>query len=312
MIRIFPASRRTLDNAALCLAVIFCWSSSWYASKLQGHVVSPFVSLVWRFSIATPLMFGWSVMSRQPLRFGWRMHSIFLLTGVLMFSCNFAFAYHAVLLIPSGMVSVIFSFSTVFNMGLAAVIFRQRLRSVPLIGAACGLAGLLLLFLGDFRSVADTSGYWAGALSGLAMTVSFSLGNMGAAWANRRGVPAISAAAWSMMYGLAWSACLALASGATFGMEVSLPYLGSLIFLSIFGTLFAFGAYLKLLRNVGPANASYCMVWLPIGALMISSVFEQFRWTSSAGIAVLMISFGNILVLLPRSDAPRGQTNMPA
>jgi drug/metabolite transporter (DMT)-like permease len=305
-----PETRRALATAALYVAVIVCWSSSWYAAKLQGSEVDSFVSLIWRFLIATPLMFGWALLRREPLRFGWKTHLVFLSTGLLLFSLNFAFAYRAVHLLSSGVVSVIFSFSTVVNMLLAAVIFRQRPQPRSLLGAGCGVAGLVLLLLGDASSEARVPGFGPGVLAGFAMTVSFCLGNMGSAWTQRQGVPVIAAAAWSMAYGLLCSFAMALLRGAAFNLEMSGPYLGSLMFLAIFGTLFAFAAYLNLLGRVGPVRAAYATVWFPIGALMISSCFEGFQWTPLTGGAILMIAAGNIMVLVP-PPGPREARNCP-
>ncbi len=290
---------RAWRTAALHCVVILCWSCSWYASKLQSGGVDAFVSLVWRFGIAVPLMFGWAILGRQKLKFGWRMHLGFAPVGALMFSANFAFAYYAVKLLPSGLVSVIFSLSTVTNMALVAVIFRQLPGLRSLVGAAFGVGGLTLLLFGDVPSIDGASSYWAGFLCGLAMTLTFSLGNVGSAWVQRRGVPVISAAAWSMLYGLLWSIGLAWACGTTFAIDMSMTYIGSLLFLALFGTLFAFAAYLELLCAVGPARAAYCTVWAPIGALAISSHFEQFSWTVVAVGAVALIAVGNILVLSP-------------
>jgi drug/metabolite transporter (DMT)-like permease len=288
---------------ALYCIVILCWSCSWYASKLQNGVVDAFVSLVWRFGIAVPLMFGWAVLGGQKLKFAWKMHLAFAPVGILMFSANFAFAYHAVKLLSSGLVSVIFSLSTVTNLALVAVIFRRWPGIRSLRGAAFGVGGLALLFFDNIPSIDGISGYWAGVFCGLAMTLTFSLGNVGSAWVQRRGVPIVSAAAWTMLYGMLWSIGLACASGTTFALDMSVSYVGSLLFLAIFGTLFAFAAYLELLRVAGPACAAYCTVWAPIGALAISSHFEQFSWTVVAAGAVALIAVGNILVLSPR-DGP--------
>lgn len=297
-----PGDRKVtiaMRKIALYLVVILCWSCSWYASKLQGGMIDSFVSLVWRFGIATPLMFGWAILTRQRLRFGWKMHLIFVPVGILMFSANFVFAYHAVKLLSSGLVSVIFSLSSVVNMMLAAIMLRQWPSVRSMSGAIIGVCGLVVLFFGDISAIDRHPGYWSGFVFGLAMTLSFSLGNIGSAWIQRRGVPVISAAAWSMLYGLIWSITMAVANGSSFALDWSFAYIGSLLFLAIVGTVFAFGAYLELIRVAGPARAAYCTVWFPIGALVISSYLEAFNWTALAGVAIALIAGGNVLVLSP-------------
>ena len=57
-----------IDYAFYALNVL-AWSASWFAISLQVGVVSPEVNLVWRFSIATVLMFAWVLVARRPLAF---------------------------------------------------------------------------------------------------------------------------------------------------------------------------------------------------------------------------------------------------
>ena len=77
-----------LDYGLYALTVL-AWSASWFAISLQVGVVSPEVNLVWRFSIATVLMFAWVLLSRRRLAFPLSDHLRFAALGILMFSSNF-------------------------------------------------------------------------------------------------------------------------------------------------------------------------------------------------------------------------------
>src|SRR3954470_14219909 len=72
---------------------VLSWSASWFAISLQVGVVSPEVNLVWRFSIATLLMFVWVLISQRRLAFPLSDHLRFVALGILMFSSNFMLFY---------------------------------------------------------------------------------------------------------------------------------------------------------------------------------------------------------------------------
>jgi drug/metabolite transporter (DMT)-like permease len=71
----------------------------------------------------------------------------------------------------------------------------------------------------------------------------------------------------------------------------------SLLYLAIFGSAIAFGAYLALLRLIGSARAAYTSVLFPIVALIVSTFFEDYRWSVPAVAGVVLIVAGNWLVL---------------
>ena len=112
----------------------------------------------------------------------------------------------------------------------------------------------------------------------LAATLVASLGNMVASRNQRHGLPVLQVNAWSMLYGAAFVIGVALASGAALSFEFSWPYVASLLFLALFGSALAFGAYLTLMGRIGADRAAYTAVAIPIVALLLSTAFERLRW----------------------------------
>ena len=93
------------------------------------------------------------------------------------------------------------------------------------------------------------------------------------------------------MLGLSW------ATGREFTFEMTLPYVSSLVFLSVFASIIAFWTYLTLLGRVGVERAAYSTLIFPLVALGFSTVFEDYQWTPYAGIGILLILAGNLLML---------------
>jgi drug/metabolite transporter (DMT)-like permease len=86
--------------------------------------------------------------------------------------------------------------------------------------------------------------------------------------------------------------------GKHFSFEISYAYIGSLLYLSIFGSIIAFTCYLTLLGKIGADKAAYVTLIIPVIALILSTIFEEYTWTLYAFIGVALILIGNMLVLI--------------
>jgi drug/metabolite transporter (DMT)-like permease len=285
-----------LDYGLYVLTVL-AWSASWFAIKLQVGVVSPEVNLVWRFSIATILMFAWVLVSRRRLAFPLSDHLRFVTLGVLIFSSNFLLFYYGALYLVSGLLSVVFSLASVINMLLATLITREPPSPRVLLGGLAGFAGIALMFYPEMAKHGLNGATLIGLLLCVGGTLSFCLGNLVSADNQRRGLPIISVNAWGMLYGTIWSGFLAFVLGKPFVVEATVSYFGSLIFLAVVSTVIAFAAYLTLLGRIGAARAGYSTVMFPIIALLISTALEGYSWTPYAVAGLALVALGNVLVI---------------
>src|SRR5436190_97478 len=144
--------------------------------------------------------------------------------------------------------------------------------------AFLGVAGITLVFWPEFQKLGFGSRVVLGAgYTVLAVLVS----TMGSLIAHRNhgaGLPVWQTMAWGMLYA-AGSACLmTLVMGQPFMFEPTIPYVASLVYLAVFGSITAFACYLTLLGRIGAARAGYIGVMVPIVALVISASFEGFEW----------------------------------
>ena len=125
---------------------VLAWGFSWYAIKLQVGSVPPEVSVFWRFVLAAAVTMGWAMLRGARLRFAPKTHLRFAALGALIFSTNFTLFYYGGATVPSGLLSVVFSLTAVFNILLAFLIFGQRISRRVMGGAALGFIGVALLF----------------------------------------------------------------------------------------------------------------------------------------------------------------------
>lgn len=287
----------TLYDFSLYAITVFAWSTSWIALKMQVGVVAPEVSVAWRFMLAAALMIGWVVVSGGRLRFGLADHLRFAGQGALIFSTNFYLFYLGGQYLASGLLSVVFSLASVFNLLLAAAVFGQRIEPRVALGATVGFAGIGLIYWPEIAGTELDHDALVGLILCISGTLFFCSGNMMATFNRRRGLPLVSTNAWGMVYGAAIMTAVALVNGRSFEVEWTLPYLGGLVWLAVVSSVIAFASYLTLLGRIGAARAGYATVIFPVFALAISTVFEGYVWTlpAIAGLGAVMV--GNLIVL---------------
>jgi len=288
-----------LFNVSLYAITVLIWGTTWIALKFQVGSVAPELSVAYRFAIASAIVFGWALATRQRLRFAWRSHLLLAVMGAFLFSFNFYFFYRAAAFMTSGLLAVVFSLAVVLNIINGRLLLGRRAAPRTLAAAALGLAGIVALFWPEVERFDLADAGTAGLLLSLAGTLCFSLGNMASARAQLLGLPIVSCNAWGMAYGSLIMFVLALVGGAPFTFDPSPSYSAALLYLAIFGSVFGFGAYLTLLGRIGADRAAYATVLFPLVALAISTLVEDYVWTPVALIGVALVLGGNLLVLLP-------------
>ena len=278
--------------------VVFGWSTSWLPLKWQLGVVAPEVSLLWRFVIAATVMFVISIYLRQSLMFNWRTHLRLALLGLCIFSTNFAFFYHGGKGVASGLLAVVFSSASLVNVLMTAVLGRSRPRIAHLLAAMVGLTGVVCLFWPELQ-LSNT------ALTSLALcligTLFFCTGNMVSAECQKCGIPIFASASWGMLYGACYLALFSFISNHEFTIEPTAKYVLGLVWLALVSSVMTFAAYLSLIGRIGPSRAGYATVIFPVFALLISTVFESYTWSSLALIGLGLVICGNVIMLRARS-----------
>ena len=287
-----------MGPAALFSIATLIWGSTWLAITFQLGIVSPEASVVYRFALATVLLAAWCFATGQSLRFSPKQHLWLAAQGTFLFGLNYLCVYWAERYVASGLVAVLFSLIVFFNLLGVRVFFATPVNRRTLSGATLGVIGVALLFWRDLGIGHGDA--LVGILFAAAGTLLASGGNMLAVRNQRHGVPVLPGVAWGMGYGALVIALVAQIDGATWSFEATPRYVWSLLYLSVFGSIVAFGTYLTLLGRIGAARAGYVGVAVPLVALLLSTVFERYEWTLPALVGAGLCMAGNVLVLLPQ------------
>lgn len=286
------------------LLVSLIWGSTWLVIKDQISSVPPTWSVSYRFGVAALGMFVLAWWRKAPLRLDRQGQMIALALGFFQFSANFNFVYRSELYITSGLLAVLFAMLMVPNALLSRVFLGQRIAGGFVVGTIVALAGIALLFVQEYRAMpADLGDVMMGLGLALCGIMSASIANVMQSAERVRTMPILTLLAWAMLWGALGNAALGWALYGPPVFESRPAYLGGILYLGLMGSVVTFPLYFALIRDIGAARAAYSSVLVPVVAMILSTLFEGYRWSTlaAAGAALGMIG----LVIAMRARSPR-------
>jgi len=284
-------------NFILYAGVAFIWGSTWLAIKYQLGVVSPLMSVTYRFGLSAILLLLYCRLAGLNLRYSAREHRWFGLQGVLLFGFNYWFVYIAEEDLSSGLTAVIFSTIVLFNILNGALFLKSPIRKQVLAGALVGVVGIGLIFKDDILHFSFQNKAAVALLLAMLGASFSSLGNITSARNQKQRLPVMQTNAFGMLYGAIAMFIIAIFRGDAIIIDTSLPYVSSLLYLAVFGSIIGFGSYLKLVGSIGADRAGYIALIFPIIALALATLFEGYVWTMPAVLGIALILAGNFLVV---------------
>ena len=286
-----------MSNLILFIATLFCWSPTWYLIKFQLGYVDPLVSVFYRFVAASLIIFIYLVIKRANLRFSFNHHIWFLFFGTCLYSINYVFFYTSNTYLVSAFPAIVFSTVVIMNILGEWFYFKKKPTLKTFIGVAIGMLGIIIIFNKEIFNFSLSNGTHIGLLLALLGTFCASTGNMVHQRNINNNFPLIETIAFAMFYGSLITLLITQLNNTELLFEFTFRYISSLAYLSVFGSIFAFVFYLKLLERLGPGRAGYVGVVMPVIALLISTIFENLEWQLNliAGLPILLV--GAVLVI---------------
>jgi len=295
-----------MNNTFLYIITVLIWGSTWIAINYQLGDISPAVSLSYRFALAAAILFVICKIQKIHLRFPLKLHGQLMLFGLALFGCNYYFLYSAQMHINSALTCIGFSMIMIFNIVNARIWYNTKITKQVYLGGSIGIVGITTLFWPQLSDVSLSQQTFIGLSLCLIGTLFSSSGNMISLKNQKDSIPIHAANAWGMAYGAIGLGVWALINGDSFSLPMNFAYISSLLYLSIFGSVIAFGSYLTLLNRIGAHKASYASIMFPAIAVLISSFVENFQWSAFTVIGLSCIFVGNIIVLSkPRTLAKK-------
>jgi drug/metabolite transporter (DMT)-like permease len=286
-----------LKNSLLFFIPTLIWGSTWYVIKFQLGSVDPLMSVSYRFFLAGCILVFICLIFKHNMRFGFKDHLLFLLQGILLFGLNYWMVYMAELQLTSGLIAIIFSLVVITNAVFAKIFIRSKVTWKLVIGGLLAISGTAMIFEKEIGLLFGGGFVLSGIIMSFASLILASLGNVLSAHTQKKSIPLLQSNAYSMIYGALVLFIIGLIIGRKVNFEMEYPYILSLLYLSIFGSVIAFSSYLKIVGNIGPAKASYALVLVPLIAMIFSTIFESYEWQTSALFGMPVLIIGNMIAM---------------
>lgn len=282
------------------------WGTTWIVIRDQLGVVPPSWSIAYRFAVAAVVMFAWVAFTRERLAIGRRGQAIAMIVAGAIFFGNFNFVYRSEEHITSGLVALIFALLIVPNTILSRIFIGTRSSARFFLGAAIAIAGIALLMAEEYRAAPSGGNVGLGIVLVCCGVLSASIGNVIQASASAKALPTASVLAWATLWGTIFNAAYAFATAGPPTFDDRAGYWLGVVYLGVFASAIAFLTYFIVIRRVGAAVAAYSSIITPVIAMLLSTLFEGYRWTVIAAAGCVLALIGLVIALTSKPGGSSG------
>lgn len=285
--------RIVLAYAAMCLI----WGTTWLGIKISLATLPPFTGVGLRFIIAGILL-GVVAMLRGELRpfraYPWK---VIVALALLLFGGNYVLNYIAETRLDSGLVSVLFGTLPFFTFGFGALLIRERPPVAAIGGAIAAFIGVAVISLSG-----PVTGSAPFVLCAIGAAASAALGNVYAK-AHAHHPPLVTLPPAMLLSGLVVGTLGLIVEHTNWSAVASVPSLGSLLYLAVFGSCIAFFLMMWLLKRISASTVGLASLVFPIVALLVGALFGGERLTTREIIGSAAVIGGLAVALGGRAPA---------
>jgi drug/metabolite transporter (DMT)-like permease len=281
----------------LLLMALF-WGGTFIAGRRLAMEVGPFCGAFWRFLVASAFLVAFMFRAERKLtlpRPGHLMPLLLMgLTGIFLYN---VFFLKGLRLIEAGRASIIIANNPIFIAILSALIFRDRLNLLKVLGILISVSGAVTVITrGEFLAGLSGSFGWGEAFifGCVASWVTYSL--LGKSVMSD--LSPLRAVTYSSVIG---AVCLfppAVMEGLWDSAAYSFAAWASIFYLGLFGTVLGFVWYYEGIKRIGPVRAGLFINFVPVSAVFLSFLILDEPLTVSLLIGAVLVSSGVYLTTL--------------
>ena len=168
-----------------------------------------------------------------------------------------------------------------------------------------------MMILHEYRAAAlDAHAVLIGTALTLSGVLSASVSNVMQGTHFARAQSMIVMIAWAMLFGALADGAFAWITTGPPRIEATPAYIGGVLYLGVIASAVTFPLYFGVIRAVGPGQAAWSSVLIPIIAMGFSTALEGYRWAplSIAGGVVALV--GLVIAVAKRPAKPSVSGNM--
>ncbi|WP_370178909.1 DMT family transporter [Alteriqipengyuania sp.] len=280
------------------------WGSTWLVITGQIDGVPAAWSVFYRFALATPALFLVAALMKRRMKLTRPEHLLALFVGIFQFSGNFLFVYHAELYVTSGIVAMMFGLMMVPNALLARAFLGERVKGGFVLGSTVAIIGVSFLLVHEWRANPDAGVIGGNVVLGIGLAMlgilAASIANVVQANPTGRAVPMVSLLAWAMLYGTLFDFGFAWLTAGPPPVPSAPGYWAGIVYLALVGSVVTFPLHYNLVREIGAGRTAYNAILTISVAMLLSTLFEDYRWTWLTASGMVLAVIGMVLALKAR------------
>jgi drug/metabolite transporter (DMT)-like permease len=287
-------ARGRFTNLIILLILGLLWGSSYLFIKIAVGAVPTLTLVAGRLLVATVLMWGLLLITRQTLPRSRALWGSYAVVGLLSGVVPYSLVAWSEQFIPSSLASMLQATLPLFTVVLAHfVIADERLQSHRILGVLVGFVGVALLMLPALQS--GVGGSVLGQLAMIASSISYAISTIYAR--NRlRDQPPLVTATGQFTMGLLFISPLVLILDTPFHLSLSWAVVGSWLGLTVFGTILAYILYYALIARASATFVSTVTYIIPVNGLLLGALVLDEPLSLMLFLSLGLILLGVLLV----------------
>ncbi len=280
---------RALAYTAFAIVCVV-WGTTYLAIRVAVRTIPPFLMTGTRFIVAGALLLAFARLRGETLPRGGRIFREILFVGLLMVGIGNLSVAGAEQWVPSGIAALLVATAPFW----AALMERMRPNGERIdvrrgIGMLIGFLGVALLVTPGGAGGAFDLHFLLGALMIQIGSIAWQYGTVRGKY-NLKDVPPFISSALQMLSGGIAVLIVGLLIGETKRLTLTAQGLVSLTYLSIFGSLVAYTAYVYALKKVPVTKMSMYAYINPLVAVILGWLIlnERLTWISIAAMAIIL------------------------
>lgn len=281
----------------LLLMALF-WGGTFIAGRRLALEVGPFCGAFLRFLVASAFLVAITLRTEGRLPLPKRCHFIPLflmgMTGVLLYN---VFFLKGLKLIEAGRASIIIANNPIFIAIMSALIFRDRLNWLKVVGILISVSGAVIVITRGEPLAGLGGGFGWGELfifGCVASWVTYSL--LGKAVMSD--LSPLVAVTYSSVVGAVCLLPPAMIEGLWDSGDFSFAAWASVFYLGFFGTVLGFVWYYEGIKRIGPVRAGLFINFVPVSAVFLAFLILDEPLTVSLLVGAILVSSGVYLTTL--------------
>jgi len=279
--------------------VCVVWGTTYLGIRIALETIPPLLLTGIRFTAAGLIMLAIAKLRGDVIPRDFRTLANLALVGFLMVGVGNLAVVWAEQYVPSGL-AALFVATAPFWMAIVEA-FRSGGERVDVrggLGMLIGFGGVAMLVTPGGSGAAWTPMFLLGALAVQVGSLCWQLGSARGKY-NLRHVPLMTSAALQMLFGGAIVGIVGLAIGEAPRLAFNARTLGAMIYLTIFGSILAYSAYVFALAHMRTTHSSLYAYVNPVVAVFLGWLIVDEPLTPLSIIAMVVILGGVALVQAP-------------